>query len=248
VATTAWMGLAFVVPQLPRTDVWYVVYHIVLLAYLHPTNSSLDTSLRLVLVMFSLLRLPAILTVERLSLVVLCNVPFIAVMAVRVGFERIDTQFGGRTLVITLEVVHLVVLIVAALVLKEYLMGKVEQDMEKNNAVTQLNAASSLLQLTCDAVVELDSNLRLTKHSRELAAMLLRDSSDRPATSLEGTLFTDLMPKVDVPHALTRLTDFRSTATSGSQSRGQAHTLQSLTAHAFHTRLVDSCSTKLQTE
>ena len=110
--------------------------------------------------------------------------------------------------------------------------AEVEQDMERSNAVTQLNAASSLLQLTCDAVVELDGspaqivktpspqgsprafiksepavagqlrvlqhrcsslyrlpesrgNLRLTKHSRELAAMLLRDSS---ALSLEARL------------------------------------------------------------
>ena len=33
--------------------------------------------------------------------------------------------------------------------------------MEKGNALTQLNAASALLQLTCDAVVELDDKLCL---------------------------------------------------------------------------------------
>ena len=35
---------------------------------------------------------------------------------------------------------------------------RVELAMEKGNALTQLNAASALLQLTCDAVVELDED------------------------------------------------------------------------------------------
>ena len=76
----------------------------------------------------------------------------------------------------------MLVLVVFAAALRDYLTGRVELEIQNCNAVTQLNAASSLLQLTCDAVVELDADLCLTKHSQELAAMLLRD----PGASLEG--------------------------------------------------------------
>ena len=50
---------------------------------------------------------------------------------------------------------------------------KAELDMERGNIATQLTAASSLLRLTCDAVIELDNKLCMTEHSPELASMLL---------------------------------------------------------------------------
>ena len=45
----------------------------------------------------------------------------------------------------------------------------------------QLSATTSLLELTCDAVVRLDASMRLEDHSPKLAAMLLR-----MGTSLKG--------------------------------------------------------------
>ena len=45
----------------------------------------------------------------------------------------------------------------------------------------QLSATTSLLELTCDAVVRLDVAMRLEDHSPKLAAMLLRTG-----TSLKG--------------------------------------------------------------
>lgn len=53
------------------------------------------------------------------------------------------------------------------------LQFKAELRVESGNVATQLSAASSLLRLTCDAVIELDNELRLIEDSPELACMLL---------------------------------------------------------------------------
>ena len=103
-------------------------------------------------------------------------------MLYRVWTSEHDESYGGRVLPVGIECLHMLVLVVFAAALRDYLTGRVELEIQNCNAVTQLNAASSLLQLTCDAVVELDADLCLTKHSQELAAMLLRD----PGASLEG--------------------------------------------------------------
>ena len=62
----------------------------------------------------------------------------------------------------------------------------------------ELSAASSLLKVTCDAVVELDDKLCLTSHSKELSAMLLRD---RPGASLQNKSFLEFMPPDEAKHA-----------------------------------------------
>ncbi|CAE7686624.1 DBP2, partial [Symbiodinium sp. CCMP2456] len=74
-----------------------------------------------------------------------------------------------------------------AVVLRKMIWLKVELRLDRGNMEAQLSAASSLLRLTCDAVLELDQELRLKSHCPALAAMLLRD---RPGASLEGTRFT----------------------------------------------------------
>lgn len=50
---------------------------------------------------------------------------------------------------------------------------KAELELERGNVASQLSAASSLLRLTCDAVIELDNDLRMTEDSPELAYMLM---------------------------------------------------------------------------
>ena len=93
---------------------------------------------------------------------------------------------------------------------------------------SQLSAASSLLNLTCDAVVELNEEMKLMSPSQKLSTMLL----GRAGATLEGSKFTDFVASGDAERAAEILT------TSDNVSG----------AHAFHTHLVDSCSSKFRTE
>lgn len=95
---------------------------------------------------------------------------------------------------------------------------------------TQLSAATALLDLTCDAVVELNGDLRLVSHSSKLAAVLLRN---RPGATMEGTKFTDLVAPTDFE---------RVTELLRRDSGGRTY------ATAFRMHLVDSCASKFQTE
>ena len=54
---------------------------------------------------------------------------------------------------------------------------RVAARLRENHVSSQLDAASGLLQLTCEAVMELDDDFRLTEHCPKLAAMLLRGGS-----------------------------------------------------------------------
>ncbi len=58
-------------------------------------------------------------------------------------------------------------------IMSQILQEKAELELERGNVASQLSAASSLLRLTCDAVIELDNDLRLTEDSPELAYMLM---------------------------------------------------------------------------
>lgn len=58
-------------------------------------------------------------------------------------------------------------------IMSSILHEKSELELERGNVASQLSAASSLLRLTCDAVIELDNDLRLTEDSPELAYMLM---------------------------------------------------------------------------
>lgn len=238
-----WLALAFVVPQIARNDLWFTFNSLLLVAYVLPFVNSLDGSTRVAFIVFSVFRFPAIVMARRAHLVLLSNIPFSGTITYRALTEETAETYGGVSAVLGMEILHLLLLTAAAHVFDAYLAQRVELAMEKGNALTQLNAASALLQLTCDAVVELDEELRLTEHSNELAAMLLRDSvAGGRGGTLKGTLFTDLMPPMDAPPAIAKLSMFRS---SGSSSQPPAQTVR---AHAFHTRLVDSWSTKLRTE
>ncbi|CAJ1349523.1 unnamed protein product [Effrenium voratum] len=98
---------------------------------------------------------------------------------------------------------------------------------------SELQGATSLLRHICDAVIEVDADLRLTKHSKELANMLLRH---RPGGSLEGVSFTDFMTPADAQN-FSKLLE--------AQLAGKAEDFES---NVFHTRLVDSCSSQFRVE
>ncbi|CAJ1426179.1 unnamed protein product [Effrenium voratum] len=108
---------------------------------------------------------------------------------------------------------------------------KVEARIRESDAASQLDAASALLRLTCDAVIELDNELRLIDHCPKLAGMLLRRAS------LQGACFTDLISRADVLRAKEHLL-----------GNVPANSTSCSFANAFHTHLVDSCSSKFRTE
>ena len=70
------------------------------------------------------------------------------------------------------------------------------------DAEKQFNAASTLLGLCCDAVVELDSDFCLLSHSKALAALLLRSGN------FAGSCFFDLFCGTDRERAMEHLRNF----------------------------------------
>eukprot|EP00438_Fugacium_kawagutii_P026695 Skav219953 [mRNA] locus=scaffold2879:203030:226979:+ [translate_table: standard] len=111
----------------------------------------------------------------------------------------------------------------------ELIRHSVESALRESDSRQQLSAASALLDLTCDAVCEIDCDLKLLSHSPKLATMLLR----RSGASLEGRLLTDFIAPGDAKRAKEIL--MMATESGGA-------------AHAFHTHLVDSYSSKFRTE
>ncbi|CAE7041343.1 unnamed protein product [Symbiodinium sp. CCMP2592] len=107
--------------------------------------------------------------------------------------------------------------------------------VQQGRQCRQLNAATSLLRLACDAVLELDedwlADLCLTEHCPELAAILLRD---RPGSSLAGVAFTDFVAT-------------KEEAARAEQALNKGN-FEDLSANAFSTRLVDTNSSKFCTE
>ena len=83
-----------------------------------------------------------------------------------------------------------------------------------------------------ESLKELGEDLRLTKHSPNLATMLLRNA---PGSTLEGIHFRDFLPPAEVARAEELLCQ-------SVEVGGQA------AAQAFHTRMVDSCASQFRTE
>ena len=146
-----------------------------------------------------LFRLPAVLVCTKPWLVLACNiVPLVMVVPRTLVYHNVDNlcpdgcpRRVGRFNLIMSEVVFFCLVNLAAVVLDRHLKGQEKQRLLTSQAATDLQAASSLLQLTCDAVVELDDKLRFAAAAPDLEAMLLKNTQ---ASSLCGKRFTDLMP------------------------------------------------------
>ncbi|CAE7763102.1 DNAH7 [Symbiodinium sp. CCMP2456] len=167
-------------------------------------------------------RVPGVCMTGRLWLIVVCN---IALSVVTLAVSPLPSA--------ALELMISLFTFAVAFVLQVALMKAVEREMSFSEAATDLQAATALLQLTCDAVIELDATLRLVEHSDDLAAILLR-----PGLSLAGTKFEDLLAGPEERRAALQL--LRQPRTSGVSS--------SIVAQAFRTRLVDSCASKFSCE
>ena len=109
-------------------------------------------------------RIPAVCLCQNIALVIACNIATVILVAV---FSPLS--FLG------MESVSAITAVVAAVVLQQMIRRSAERSVNHSMAASEFEAAKALLQLICDAVIELDENLRLSKHSPDLAAILLRD-------------------------------------------------------------------------
>ncbi|CAE7331833.1 rsmI [Symbiodinium sp. CCMP2592] len=184
-------------------------------------------------------RLPAVLVCTKPWLVLACKTfPLVMVIPRTLVYHSPENfradgcpRRVGRFNMILSEVVFFFLVNLAAIVLDRHLQTQEKQRLLTSQAATELRAASSLLQLTCDAVVELDDKLRFAAPAPDLEAMLLKNTQ---AASLCGKRFTDLMPTSEEAERTENLLQ----GTGGSD----------ISATAFHTRLIDSCFSKFRTE
>ena len=200
---------------------------VVLTPWYTPKSQLLDVALTI----FIFVRLPLLILSTRVILSFLCNICFAILTSYRAYSEEIALEgtFGAAYTLLWIEFGTCALTVGASLALRWMLTRKVELKMQTANAEMQFNAASTLLGLVCDAVVELDSDFRLTMGSRPLAAMLLK------AGDIAGTSLLSFMPADDAEHALEHFRNFEPSSSMP-------------LAHAFHTHLIDSCSTRLPTE
>eukprot|EP00434_Breviolum_minutum_P029390 symbB.v1.2.025993.t1/scaffold2562.1/size76343/2 len=191
------------------------------------------------LVVFCFYRLPATALAPRLSLVILSNLGFttVSLLELYLDTEMKPNYANGsdrKYVAAWLEVLLLILAIGNAFSQRATIIENVKQRISHANTECELAAATSLLHLTCDAVIELGEDLRMTSHSTNLATMLLRN---HPGSTLVGTHFTDFLPPAEVERAQELLCK----AAKDSEP-------QDAVAQAFHTRMVDSCASQFRTE
>ncbi|CAJ1404841.1 unnamed protein product [Effrenium voratum] len=238
-ALATWNGLLYsfclVATWLPgiltlRTlNLWCLISHVFVAVWLSPNGCDAPHAFAVRLFCLGVIQVPCLLFVQSwlMACVVHLGVAGIVVLRALLGdaedaagtiFQHPSTLFGAE-------------LIMAACVgiLVRFLYNSFEQRvasrLRESHVSSQLDAASGLLQLTCEAVLELDDDLRLTEHCPKLAAMLLRGGS-----STQGLRFSEFVARDEAARAEEIL--------RGSSS----------VAQAFHTHLVDSCASKFRTE
>lgn len=243
VVLTVVASLPLLVPQLfvpGSLDVFYMAVMLITAAALTPPLCPPDQLQLLAVLFVVLIRLPAVCLGTRISLLVVLNCICSGVVVARVLFEDFETETGcsqrSKYVIMWTELVCFVVIVGTGGGLEVCLRQNVVQSLKYGRVTEELSAATALLRLTCDAVVELDEDLRLTEHSKELAATLLRD---RPGSTLAGVRFADF---VATHEEAARVIEF---LTAENIFTGKQ---EGFSAHACHTRLVDSCQSKFRTE
>ncbi|CAE7377711.1 unnamed protein product [Symbiodinium pilosum] len=230
VPTFAITGIIDMFPNfltIAKLNMMYVVIALCLTAQLSPWFLGLEDATLMSICVLGFIRLPAVGIATRPSLVAVCNVGPIIVVSLRAVFEDAPGSF------VNAEISGSLLTVLAAVSLQAGLKRRMEHGLRFSKMAENLHAASSLLNLTCDAVIELDADLRVVEHSPALAAMLLRG---RPGSTLAGVDFRDFLPGVDAHRALELLKRF------DSSQPGKIKT------QAFSTRLLDSDSNKIRTE
>eukprot|EP00438_Fugacium_kawagutii_P032511 Skav233911 [mRNA] locus=scaffold435:489274:494992:+ [translate_table: standard] len=197
------------------------------------SSFTFDTIFFLQLTFFTVAQIPAVAIARRYATVLLCQGVIFGVIIMCLSTEEVDfatsapdTILNPRTLVFC-NIFYTGAVVLVHSIANRLIRHSVESVMRECDSNQHLSAASSLLDLTCDAVCEIDRDLKLRSHSSKLATMLLR----RSGASLEGRLLTDFIAPGDAERAKELLM-----------------MAQPLSAHAFHTHLVDTYSSKFRTE
>eukprot|EP00438_Fugacium_kawagutii_P007960 Skav221205 [mRNA] locus=scaffold2467:67351:68835:- [translate_table: standard] len=201
--------------------------------YLTGTSFTFDNFFSLQLAFFTLVQVPAVAIARRYATVLLCQAVIFGVIILRLSTHEMDfataapdTMMNPRSLVFW-NIFNPGAAVLVHSIANRLSRHSVESVMRECDSNQHLSAASSLLDLTCDAVCEIDRDLKLQSHSSKLATMLLR----RSGASLEGRLLTDFIAPGDAERAKELLL-----------------MAQPQSAHAFHTHLVDTYSSKFRTE
>lgn len=215
-------------------DFHYLFMLFLLLFLTSPLGSSADHTLSYSFMGFVAVSIPATVVPTRLCSVVLGQAALMVMCTYRAYSEHLGvglcedvsgSQRAERTLV-SWNLYFLVAASFIFLMADALIKHQVASKIRESDKQVQLSATTSLLELTCDAVVRLDVAMRLEDHSPKLAAMLLRTG-----TSLKGVAFTDLL---------------------GESHHGPEFQLNpdttAATARAFQTQMVDCCSNKFKVE
>ena len=173
-------------------------------------------------------RVPAVGIATSPVVVAACSLLPLLVVLIRASTEALPPA------ALFAEACGFVATVCASASLQLLLRYRIERSLQYKKMETDFNAASSLLHLTCDAVVELDADLRMTEHKASLSAMLLRC---RSGGTLAGTDFTDLLAGAAEAGRVVELL-----------RRFEDRPPESVNAQAFLTHLMDSDSNRFRTE
>ncbi|CAE7246648.1 unnamed protein product [Symbiodinium necroappetens] len=220
-------------------DLCAVVIFVFPLVATSRAGSSSDQLLFMMTSVYVTVQIPTACMASNIWWVIIANLGMVVGLLLRAPYS--DSFDPGQCLhestmtLVWLEICFGVSCVIIARGTQAFLKMNERQRIRYKRATTELDAATSLLQLTCDAVVELDEDLCLKDHSKELAGILLR----KPDSSLAGRSFMEFVAsspeKVSVRQKL-------------SDSACGAERVNESFANAFHTRLVDSCCSKFRTE
>eukprot|EP00435_Cladocopium_sp_Y103_P047082 s246_g13.t1 len=174
-------------------DLWSAILQLIVLAFLSELATSAHETLMLGSGLFVTICVPAAAFANRRSVLLFCQLSFLLHAVVRAfrDFEEFQraTQCNALNGAQTFVMAHLVFLPLALTVsmwAHQLMEHRVESRFRESKSQTQLSAASALLDLTCDAVFQLDADLRLLSHSGSLAALLMRN---RAGATLKGGRF-----------------------------------------------------------
>ncbi|CAJ1327191.1 unnamed protein product, partial [Effrenium voratum] len=230
IAVALWVPCALTVRTL---DLWNFIFNLHVLVFLSPSSMPIFAVFEARLFGLLIIQLPCMIYVQNMLVALfgyLCVALCVILRSLTADPETsANTLLGHTHAVVAAEVVLFPAIFALVSVVHKMFQKKVEARIRESDATSQLDAASALLRLTCDAVIELDSELRLMDHCPRLAGLLLRGAS------LQGVRFTDLISRAEAARAEDLL--------------GNAHIDSTCSfANAFHTHLVDSCASKFRTE
>lgn len=206
-----------------------------------PLGSSLRQGVFVSLACLALVRTPAACFSTHTALPIACCLAHSGMMMLRGMMEVSSADDDGRGKVMAYaaiwgELLSFITMVGAAFLVQVSLKTTVRRGLQHGDAAAELCAATSLLRLTCDAVLELDEDLCLTDDCPELSAILLRDQA---GTKLKGRKFVDFVASKQ--EALRAMELLKAEDAGVSSVAG-------VSARAFHTRLADSCSSKFRVE